>query len=102
MGFAGARTSTYDRLVQSFVATARHQLRGPGAEALARLILVAVPALAAATVLVWLLETRFDVLNASPVYLLAVVVTALVSGTAPALLAAVSGILIYDYLFTHP
>jgi len=88
--------------VQSFVATARHRLRGPGPGALARLILVAVPALAAATGLVWLLETRFDVLNASPVYLLAVVVTALVSGTVGALIAAVSGIAIYDYLFTHP
>jgi len=84
------------------VATARHRLRGPGPGALARLILVAVPALAAATGLVWLLETRFDVLNASPVYLLAVVVTALVSGTVGALIAAVSGIAIYDYLFTHP
>jgi len=88
--------------VQSFVATARHRLRGPGPGALVRLILVAVPALAAATGLVWLLETRFDVLNASPVYLLAVVVTALVSGTVGALIAAVSGIAIYDYLFTHP
>jgi len=88
--------------VQPLVVAARHRLRGPGAGALARLVLVAVPALAAATALVWLLETRFDVLNASPVYLLAVVVTALVSGTVGALLAAVSGILIYDYLFTHP
>src|SRR6185503_5294474 len=50
----------------------------------------------------WVLETQFDVLNASPVYLLAVVITALLSGTVGALLAAVSGILIYDYLFTHP
>jgi two-component system sensor histidine kinase KdpD len=76
--------------------------RGSRPGALARLVLVAVPALAAATALVWVLETRFDVLNASPVYLLAVVVTALVSGTAGALIAAVSGIAIYDYLFTHP
>jgi two-component system, OmpR family, sensor histidine kinase KdpD len=88
--------------VQSLIAAARDQLRGRGPGAVARLVLVAVPALAAATALVWLLETRFDVLNASPVYLLAVVVTALVSGTVGALLAAVSGILIYDYLFTHP
>ena len=88
--------------MQSLVATLRARLRGFAPGALARLVLVGVPALAAATALVWLLETRFDVLNASPVYLLAVVVTALVSGTAGALLAAVSGILIYDYLFTHP
>jgi two-component system, OmpR family, sensor histidine kinase KdpD len=80
----------------------RERLRGFTPRGLLRLAFVAVPALAAATALVWILETRFDVLNASPVYLLAVVVTALVSGTVGALLAAVSGILIYDYLFTHP
>src|SRR5262245_36032965 len=69
---------------------------------LARLAVVAIPALALATALVWLLETRFGVLNASPVYLLAVVVTALVSGTIGALAAATVGILLYDYLFTAP
>jgi two-component system sensor histidine kinase KdpD len=67
-----------------------------------RAVLVAVPALAAATVLVWLLEDRFGVLNASPVYLLAVVVTALVAGTVGALATAVAGILLYDFLFVHP
>jgi two-component system sensor histidine kinase KdpD len=88
--------------VQSFIGTVRERLRGFAPRGLARLVLVAVPALAAATALVWLLETRFDVLDASPVYLLAVVITALLSGTVGALLAAVSGILIYDYLFTNP
>lgn len=68
----------------------------------ARLLVVAVPALAVASVLVWLLETQFGIPNASPVYLLAVVVTALVSGTVGALGAAVAGILLYDFLFTHP
>ena len=87
---------------QSLAGTFRERLRGFAPRGLLRLALVAVPALAAATGLVWLLETRFDILNASPVYLLAVVITALVSGTVGALLAAVSGILIYDYLFTHP
>ena len=67
-----------------------------------RLLLVAVPALAAASALVWLLEEQFGIPDASPVYLLAVVVTALVSGTIGALAAAVIGILLYDYLFTHP
>jgi len=67
-----------------------------------RLLVVAVPTVTAATALVWLLEERFGVLNASPVYLLAVVVTALVSGTAGALAAAVAGILLYDFLFVHP
>ena len=67
-----------------------------------RLLAVAVPALAAATGLVWLLEQRFGVLNASPVYLLAVAVTALVAGTLGAMAAAVAGVLLYDYLFVHP
>jgi two-component system sensor histidine kinase KdpD len=61
-----------------------------------------VPALGAATVLVWLLEDSLSVINASPVYLLAVVVTALVAGTVGALAAAVAGILLYDFLFTEP
>jgi two-component system, OmpR family, sensor histidine kinase KdpD len=67
-----------------------------------RLLLVAVPALAAASALVWLLEERFGIPDASPVYLLAVVVTALVSGTWGALAAATLGILLYDFLFTKP
>ena len=67
-----------------------------------RTLAVGVPALAAATLLVWLLEERLGVLNASPVYLLAVVVTALTAGTVGALVAAVAGILLYDYLFVHP
>lgn len=67
-----------------------------------RLLAVAIPALAVATLLVWVFEERFGIPDASPVYLLAVVVTALVSGTAGALAAAVTGILLYDYLFTHP
>ena len=88
--------------MQSIATTFRSRIRGFAPGSLLRLALVAVPALTAATGLVWVLETRFDVLNASPVYLLAVVITALLSGTIGALLAAVSGILIYDYLFTHP
>lgn len=69
---------------------------------LVRLVAVAVPALAAATLLVGLLETRLGVPNASPVYLLAVVATALASGTVGALAAAVVGVLLYDYFFTLP
>ncbi|HTK46328.1 MAG TPA: DUF4118 domain-containing protein [Patescibacteria group bacterium] len=88
--------------MQALATTFRARIRGIAPGSLARLALVAIPALAAATGLVWVLETRFDVLNASPVYLLAVVTTALLSGTIGALLAAISGILIYDYLFTHP
>jgi two-component system sensor histidine kinase KdpD len=70
--------------------------------AVLRLLAVAVPALAAATGLVWLLEERLGVLNAAPVYLLAVVATALVAGTIGALAAAVAGVLLYDFLFVHP
>ncbi len=88
--------------MQLLALTLRSWVRGFAPGSVVRLALVAVPALAAATGLVWLLETRFDVLNASPVYLLAVVITGLLSGTMGALVAAVSGILIYDFLFTHP
>ena len=88
--------------MQSLPPIVRTWLGSLRAGGLVRLLLVAVPALAAATGLVWLLETRFGVANGSPVYLLAVVITALVSGTAGALLAALSGIAIYDFLFVHP
>jgi two-component system sensor histidine kinase KdpD len=63
---------------------------------------VAIPGLVAATSLVWLLEDRFGVLNASPVYLLAVVATALVAGTLGAMATAAAGVLLYDYLFVDP
>jgi two-component system sensor histidine kinase KdpD len=69
---------------------------------LARVALVAVPALVLATGLVWLLEERLGVLNAAPVYLLAVVATGLLAGTLGALAAAVAGVLLYDFLFVHP
>jgi two-component system sensor histidine kinase KdpD len=78
---------------------ARGRIEG---RAVGRLLAIALPSLAAATALVWLLEDRFSVLDASPVYLLAVIVTALVSGTVGGLAAAVAGIALYDYLFTEP
>ncbi|MEO8273564.1 MAG: ATP-binding protein [Chloroflexota bacterium] len=80
----------------------RARLRDLAPSGVGRLLLVAIPALAAASALVWFLEERFGIPDASPVYLLAVVVTALVSGTVGALAAALLGILLYDYLFTHP
>jgi two-component system sensor histidine kinase KdpD len=58
--------------------------------------------LAVASASAWLLEERLGVLNASPVYLLAVVATALVAGTIGALAAAVAGVLVYNYLFVRP
>lgn len=78
------------------------RVRDVSARDAVRLLGVAVPALALASLIVWILEDRFGIPNASPVYLLPVVVTALVSGTLGALAAAVLGILTYDYLFTHP
>lgn len=69
---------------------------------IARLLAVAVPALGAATALVWLLEDRLGFSDASPVYLIAVVAAALASGTIAAIATAVGGIATYDYLFTEP
>ena len=88
--------------MQSIAASLRGRFRRPDAGGIGRLLLAAIPALVIASGLVWLLEERFGIPDASPVYLLAVVVTALVSGTVGALAAAVLGILLYDYLFTHP
>jgi two-component system sensor histidine kinase KdpD len=87
---------------QAFGVPMRRRIRGFASRDLPRILAIGLPALAAATALVWLLEDRLGVLNASPVYLLAVVATALVAGTAGALLAAIGGILLYDYLFVHP
>src|SRR3954469_21268148 len=69
---------------------------------LGRLVAVAVPSLAAATGIVWLLEDQLGVPNASAVYLLAVVATAIGSGTVGAIASAIAGIVLYDFLFTQP
>lgn len=83
-------------------ASRRLGYRGIERRDVGRLLAVAIPALVVASLLVWVLEERFGIPDASPVFLLPVVVTALVSGTAGALAAAVIGILLYDYLFTDP
>lgn len=88
--------------MQELRSRVRRWVRGFSLRDTARMLGVAVPALVIASMLVWVLEDRFGIPNASPVYLLPVVVTALVSGTAGALAAAVLGILTYDFLFTHP
>ena len=72
------------------------------ARLIARTLLVAVPTVAAATALTWALEEQLGVLNASPVYLLPVVATALAVGTWGALAAAIAGVLVYDFVFVHP
>src|SRR5262245_29961761 len=88
--------------MQALRSWVRRRVRGFALRDVLRLLAVAVPALAVASLLVWILEERPGIPDASPVYLLAVVVTALISGTAGALAAAVLGILLYDFLFTHP
>jgi two-component system sensor histidine kinase KdpD len=69
---------------------------------LLRILVVAGPSLAGATVIVALLQAYVGVPNASSVYLVAVVITALVTGTAGAVIAAVASFLLYNFLFTTP
>jgi two-component system sensor histidine kinase KdpD len=69
---------------------------------LGRIILVAVPSLAGATVIVAILEAYVGVPDASAVYLVAVVITAYVTGTLGAIVAAVGAFLLYNFLFTEP
>jgi two-component system sensor histidine kinase KdpD len=63
---------------------------------------VAIPAIGLATLAVALLENVVGVSNASAVYLVAVVVTAVVAGTLGAVLTSVASFLLYDYLFVVP
>ncbi|MEO8626359.1 MAG: DUF4118 domain-containing protein [Candidatus Limnocylindrales bacterium] len=67
-----------------------------------RLLAVAVPSLAAATLIVWLLQDVLGVPNPSAVYLVAVVAAAIVSGTLGAVATAVASFVLYNYLFTAP
>jgi two-component system sensor histidine kinase KdpD len=68
---------------------------------LARLVAVAVPSLAGATLAIAVLQ-GVGVPNASAVYLAAVVATAFVAGTWGAIVAAVASFLLYDFLFVFP
>ncbi|HEV8489481.1 MAG TPA: ATP-binding protein [Candidatus Limnocylindrales bacterium] len=72
------------------------------AQRLARAAVVAAVAVAAATVAVALLEDRAAVLNASSVYLVAVVLAAIAAGVPAAALASVGSVLTYNFLFTEP
>ncbi|HXG39770.1 MAG TPA: ATP-binding protein [Candidatus Limnocylindrales bacterium] len=67
-----------------------------------RLLAVAIPSLAGATAVVAVLQDGLGVQNASAVYLVAVVVTALASGTAGAVVASIASFLLYNYLYTEP
>ena len=63
---------------------------------------VAVPSLAGASVVVYLLQDVLGVPNPSAVYLVAVVAAAIVSGTLGAVATAVASFVLYNYLFTEP
>src|SRR4029078_4964951 len=77
-------------------------MRPPDRLAVLRLVAVAFPALAAATIAVALFEAYLRVPNASSVYLAAVVLTAFVAGTWGAVIAAVASFVLYDFLFVQP
>jgi two-component system sensor histidine kinase KdpD len=70
--------------------------------AVGRFLAVALPSLAGATVAVWYLQDVLGVPNPSAVYLVAVVATAIVSGTLGAVATAVASFVLYNYLFTEP
>lgn len=61
-----------------------------------------VGSLAVGTAAVAFLQDQVGVANASPVYLVAVVVCGFVEGTPAAILAAIGASLIYNYFFTQP
>jgi two-component system, OmpR family, sensor histidine kinase KdpD len=67
-----------------------------------RLIAVAIPSLTVASALVWLLQDQLGVPNPSAVYLVAVVATALISGTAGAVVTSIASFLLYNFLFVEP
>jgi two-component system sensor histidine kinase KdpD len=58
--------------------------------------------LTAVSGLVWVLEDRVGVPNASSVFLLAVVVAASRFGTRTAIATAIGGFLVYDVFFVEP
>jgi two-component system sensor histidine kinase KdpD len=68
----------------------------------ARLLAIAIPSLAGATLAVAVLQEYIGVPNASAAYLAAVVATAFVAGTSGAVVAAVASFLLYDFLFVLP
>lgn len=69
---------------------------------IARLLAVAIPSLAVATLVVAYLQDTLGVPNPSAIYLVAVVITAYVSGTVGAIVAAVASFLLYNFLYTEP
>jgi two-component system sensor histidine kinase KdpD len=70
--------------------------------AVVRFLAVAVPTVVIATIVVGFLQDVLGVPNPSAVYLVAVVATAIVSGTAGAIATAVASFVLYNFLFTEP
>lgn len=77
-------------------------MSAPRIRSLGRFLAVAVPSLAGASLVVWLLQDVLGVPNPSAVYLVAVVATAVVSGTAGAIATAVAAFVLYNFFFTEP
>jgi two-component system sensor histidine kinase KdpD len=69
---------------------------------IATLLAISTSSLAVATLVVGFLQDRLGVPNPSAVYLVAVVATALVSGTLGAIVTSVASFLLYNFLFTEP
>lgn len=67
-----------------------------------RFLAVAIPSLGAATIVVGVLQDIFDVPNPSALFLVAVVATAIVSGTWGAMIAAIASFVLYNFLFIDP
>jgi two-component system sensor histidine kinase KdpD len=74
----------------------------PAARTALRVVVAVAVALTTATAAVAVLEDAFGVANASPVYLVAVVLVALLAGTAGAVVTAVGAAILYNFLFTEP
>ncbi len=72
------------------------------ARAWIRLTIVVGVSLVLATLAVEILEHSFGVVNASSLYLVAVVLAALLVGTGGAIVVAAGAFLIYNFLFTEP
>jgi len=70
--------------------------------ALVRYFAVALPTLALATLAVSVLQDGLGVPNPSAVYLVAVVATAIASGTLGAIATSIAAFVLYNFLFTEP
>ena len=74
----------------------------PRLRTVVRFVGVAVPTLALATVAIGVLQDGLGVPNPSAVYLVAVVATAIVSGTLGAVATSLAAFVLYTFLFTEP